>query len=555
MKKLRTPSKQDKKLLLAIIAAAAVMLIVVAVIISSALGGKNDTPSADDSGDINTDTSDNTPPPADGNGEYGEGEIDPENAEKEEDGTDVNADELESESGRSNGIDVSKWQGYIDWNAVKESGIEFAFIRIGYRGENGNIYKDDNADYNIQQAQKAGVSVGVYFFSTAISPEEAKEEAEWTLDAIKGYSISYPVVYDCEGFKSSESRMHALTAGERTENALVFLREVRAAGYDSMIYVARNDAFLHWSMTKIPAEHKVWIAQYSDIPYPAQDKPDYPGRFDAWQYTNKGRVNGIDGNVDMVVCYFTKDISAPKDPDAAPDDVNVPLTNEEKKYTPANDIVTAKELTNLRAAATTKSDVIATLKNGETLTRTAIGSNGWSKLDYNGQTVYAITNYLTTDLDYVSVPQSDARYNIDGMYFDACYDSVTAKEVVNLRAKPTTDSEIVASLNNGEYIDRIATSDRGWSMLSYNGEKVYAVSSYLTNGSTDADGFETVDEQVTAKIETNLRTAPSTDSSEVVYTLKNGEYIRRIGKSANGWSKLEYNGQIVYALTSYLTTE
>ena len=105
-------------------------------------------------------------------------------------------------------------------------------------------------------------------------------------------------------------------------------------------------------------------------------------------------------------------------------------------------------------------------------------------------------------------------------------------------------------------------SDKGWSRLIYNGQVVYAVTSYLSNEvvtpteptpPTSDDGFTPVDEQVTAKEETNLRTQPTTDGSEIVYTLKHGEYVRRIGVHPNGWSKLEYNGQIVYAITSYLT--
>ena len=127
-----------------------------------------------------------------------EGEEDPENEESEEEtGVEVKVDELIVGSDRINAIDVSKWQGKINWNDVKESGIEVAFVRIGYRGENGTIYKDEHADYNIQQAEKAGILVGVYFFSTAVSEEEAIEEANWTKAAIMGFSISYPVVYDC----------------------------------------------------------------------------------------------------------------------------------------------------------------------------------------------------------------------------------------------------------------------------------------------------------------------------------------------------------------------
>jgi len=111
----------------------------------------------------------------------GDAQIDPENLElTDEIGATVDAEELVAGKDRTNGIDVSKWQGKIDWTKVKQSGIDFAFIRIGYRGENGIIYKDDNADYNIQQAQKADVLVGVYFFSTAISETEAVEEAPAT---------------------------------------------------------------------------------------------------------------------------------------------------------------------------------------------------------------------------------------------------------------------------------------------------------------------------------------------------------------------------------------
>lgn len=494
----------------------------------------------------------------------GDDTVDPENAEiMEEDGADVNADELTAESGLSNGIDVSKWQGKIDWQRVKNSGIEFAFIRIGYRGENGKIYRDDNADYNIQQAQKVGVLVGVYFFSTAVNESEAAEEAQWTLQAIKGYSISYPVVYDCEGFRNDNSRMHEVTAGERTQNALAFLDTVSEAGYDAMLYGARNELLnpLYWQRSQIEEKYKLWIAQYPETTYPKKAKPDYIGRCDAWQYTDKGTVSGIDGNVDMVVCYFTKEETAPKDKNAAPGTAAAPLTEEEKLYTAVNETVTAKDATNLRRSATTKSDIVTTLKNGQTVTRTGIGSNGWSKLSYNGQTVYAITSYLTTDLSF-ETPAAPSQDIVSGNTFEPKNDSVTAKEKVNLRTLPTTDSDVVYTLKSGEFLERTAVSNKGWSRLIYNGQTVYAVTSYLTDKVTtpepetsqpESDGFTAVDEQVTAKVETNLRSAPSTADSQVIYTLKNGEYVRRIGIHTNGWSKLEYNGQTVYAITSYLT--
>lgn len=537
-----------KVIIITIVAA----LVVIATILVIALGSK-------DKGEnpVTNDDFDTT--------QTGDATIDPENTEliEEEEGIDVKVEDLTEESGRSNGIDVSKWQGKIDWQKVKDSGIEFAFIRIGYRGENGVIYKDDNADYNIQQAQKTGMLVGVYFFSTAVSEAEAKEEANWTLQAIEGYSISYPVVYDCEGYKVSNSRMYSLSSEERTDYALTFLKIISDAGYDAMFYGSRNDMFdsSYWNVSQIEKDYKVWVAQYPAITYPRKDKPDYNGRYDAWQYTNKGTVSGVSGNVDMVVCYFTKEKADPKNASAAPGVADAPLTNEEKIYTGVNEQVTAKQLTNLRTAATTKSDIVVTLKNGEVVTRIGIGTNGWSKLQYNGQTVYAITSYLTTDLSVIE-PETPEQDIVAGNTFEAKNDRVTAKEFVNLRALPTTDSEIVGTLNSGEFLERTAVSNKGWSRLIYNGQVVYAVTSYLSNEvvtpspeppATDSDGFSLVDEQVTAKEETNLRTKPTTQGSEVVYALKNGEYVKRIGVHSNGWSKLEYNGQIVYAITSYLT--
>ena len=330
----------------------------------------------------------------------GDAELDPENAEiHEENGKDVDAQGLLDKKGKSNGIDVSKWQGKIDWQKVKNAGIEFAFIRIGYRGENGVIYKDDHADYNIQQAQNVGVLVGVYFFSTAINEEEAKEEAEWTLQAIEGYKVSYPVVYDCEGYKDPMSRMFKLSASQRTSNAMAFLETVKNSEYDTMFYGALGEIKdnAYWEIEKIEKKHKVWVAQYSDTVYPQKEKPDYKGKCSAWQYTNKGHVDGISGNVDMVVCYFTKKEATAKNVSVTPKTAKAPLTDEEKIYTVVNEQVTAKELTNLRSAATTKSNIVVALKNGEIAIRIGIGNNGWSKLEYNGQIVYAISSYLTVE--------------------------------------------------------------------------------------------------------------------------------------------------------------
>lgn len=494
------------------------------------------------------------------------GDVDPENTEiGETGGASVNAENLHHETGKANGVDVSKWQGRIDWAKVKKDGIDFAIIRVGYRGEDGVIYKDSNADYNIQQAAANGVLIGVYFFSTAVNKTEARQEADWTTSMIAGYPISYPVVYDCEGFDNLESRMNKVTAEERTENALAFLNAVSDRGYDGMMYssaIQLQNSYC-WITERISSKYRIWVANYTNPPYPATPHPDYDEKYDMWQYTNKGTVSGISGNCDLVVSFFIAAEQKPKNGAAAPQKADPPKTAEEMKYTEVNDNVTAKIEVNLRDAATTKSNVVGVLKKGEFIKRIAKGSNGWSKLLYNGKTVFAITSYLTTDPNYAAVtpPKEDI---VAGNTFTKVSDKVTAKEKVNLRALPTTDSEILGSLSAGTYLERTATSNRGWSRLNYNGQVVYAITSYLTTdkvtgvsstqGTTSTDdGFRVVNDRVTAKIETNLRDKPTTEGSNVIYTLKNGEYITRIGMSDSGWSKLDYNGQTVYAISSYLT--
>ena len=467
---------------------------------------------------------------------------------------------------KAKGIDVSKWQGKIDWKKVKSAGIDFAIIRIGQRAENGKIIKDDFADYNIQQADKNGILIGVYFFSTAISSSEASEEAQWVAENIKSYPISYPVVWDCEGFSESDSRMFSLTNEQRTANAVSFLNKIESLGYEGMFYGSATElsGSLKWNTPKIEASFKIWLASYPQVTYPQISVPDYQGKYDMWQYTDKGAVSGIKGNTDMVVSYFAVKKAAAKSNKAAP--VASAPKEIDNIYTSTNEKVTAKDVVNLRDSASTKGNVVGSLKNGDVLTRTATGANGWSKLSYNGKTVYAVSSYLTTDLSY-KPPTNSSN---DG--FKPVNEKVTAKDKTNLRSVPNgSDSgTVVYTLKNGEVAVRIGVADSGWSKVTYGGKTLYAISSYLTtdlsykppvesnsSSETSSSGLKTtftdVDEQVTAKSETNLRSLPSVTDSEVIYTLKNGEYVTRTGVSSNGWSRLEYNGKTVYAVSSYLT--
>lgn len=470
------------------------------------------------------------------------------------------------------GIDVAKYQGTIDWQQVAESGIDFAIIRIGYRGvEDGQIKADTNGLYNLQEASKAGIPIGAYFFSTAVSKEEAVEEAYWLAEQIAPYPITYPVVYDCENFNDPESRQYHMTRQERTDVALVFLETIENSGYESMFYASKNDMEFDsaWEMSRIENKYKIWVAQYPAEPYPQTAQSSYSGNHHMWQYATDGIIPGITQPVDLNVAYFGYDgIEEPRDKHAAQEvkaDAEALMDFEEVSET-----VTAKAETNLRSIPSqgTDSEILRTLKNGEFAQRVAVSNSGWSKLTVEGEVYYAVSSYLTTDLSYtgqadIIVPADTNDDDIETVFY-ATNQLVTAKDTVNLRSIPSVerkDAVIIAQLKHGEVATCIGTSDNGWSKLIYRGTTCYAVSSYLTeSGGSPAEeeiigvDFETVNEQVTAKDTVNLRTLPSVENkeSQILVQLERGDIAARIGVSDNGWSKLIYNGVTCYAVSRYL---
>lgn len=471
------------------------------------------------------------------------------------------------------GIDVARYQGTIHWAEAAASGVDFAMVRVGMRGmAEGEISPDSNARYNLQEAEKNGVKLGVYFFSTAISQEEAVEEADWTADFIAQYPITYPVVYDCEGFTDTESRQYGMSKTERTDIALAFLKRIEQRGYEGMFYAAKNelqDETL-WETSRIEKHYKIWVAQFPGDADPAVHTSSYTGEHQMWQYTMEGSVPGISQPVDMNVAYFGYDgVEKPKD--ETPPAEAFPDVEALMDFTEVNEEVTAKVETNLRdiPSQDTDSTVLYTLKNGEIATRIAVSSSGWSKVTFNGNTYYAVTSYLTTDLNYSADAAGEAGEDGIKTVFTPVNQEVTAKNVVNLRKLPSVEHEdatVVAQLKNGDVATCVGVSDNGWSKLEYKGETCYAVTSYLTPvGSGELptqpedDGiqtqFEEMNDLVTAKVEVNLRSLPSVEDPDcvVVASLKNGEVVTRTGINRDvGWSRVEYNGQTLYCVSSYL---
>ncbi len=191
------------------------------------------------------------------------------------------------------GIDVSKYQGDIDWKAVAESGIDFAIIRCGYRGSSsGTLVEDPYFKKNIAGATQNGIKVGVYFYSQAITQAEAVEEASMALELVKGYHLQLPIFVDTE---SSGGRGDNISKEARTQFLKAFCETVKNAGYKPGVYSGR-----YWYTNKVNAseleQYHIWVAQYNT-------ECTYTGRYDIWQYTDSGTVPGIKGNVDMDIAY------------------------------------------------------------------------------------------------------------------------------------------------------------------------------------------------------------------------------------------------------------
>lgn len=195
------------------------------------------------------------------------------------------------------GVDISKYQEYVDFNKLKKAGIDFCMLRVGARGYGtGQLVLDPYFQENIKRATDAGLDIGVYFFSQAITEEEAKEEANMVLEQIEDYEVKYPVVFDMEYVENDTARVEQLSRAEKTAITQAFCQMVEIEGYTPMIYGKKEWLLKKIDLTQLE-DYDVWLAQYEDI-------PDYPYQFTMWQYTTKGKVDGIAGKVDLNISFI-----------------------------------------------------------------------------------------------------------------------------------------------------------------------------------------------------------------------------------------------------------
>lgn len=193
------------------------------------------------------------------------------------------------------GIDVSRYQGKIDWQKVKAAGVEFVILRAALRGYgNGQLYEDSMAQENYRGATEAGLKVGAYIFSQAISEEEAREEAQYLLDITRNWQLDMPLVFDWECL-AEDYRTMGVDARALTDYTIAFCETVKAAGREPMIYYNPTQSYKQMYLEEL-TDYGFWLAMYAQ-------ELDYPHKVDLWQYTNQGSVPGISGNVDINL-YF-----------------------------------------------------------------------------------------------------------------------------------------------------------------------------------------------------------------------------------------------------------
>ena len=227
-------------------------------------------------------------------------------------------------NGVRKGIDVSGYQQLINWDLVKASGIEFAMIKVGYRGwGSGKIIQDGYFERNIREAKRVGLKVGVYFYSGAINTSEAIEEAQFVINKVRNYSLDYPVAFDFEDFESTQTRYYRLNKNQRTDISIAFLDMVKRHGYTPMIYGNPNyfNYERYFDTSRLVTQYKVWLAhyywadsarnQYSDFSHflASGKKTGYSyenkqGTIDMWQFSSEGIIRGISGRVDLNLSYF-----------------------------------------------------------------------------------------------------------------------------------------------------------------------------------------------------------------------------------------------------------
>ncbi|WP_434793959.1 hypothetical protein TPDSL_05040 [Terrisporobacter petrolearius] len=417
------------------------------------------------------------------------------------------------------GIDVSKWNGNINWRSVKNSGVDYVIIRGGY----GTSTIDPKFKTYIEGAKSVGLKIGVYWFSYATTPNNAAIEAQACLNAISPYksSVTYPVFFDFEydSVRYANNNGVKVTRDLASRMATSFLNQVESKGYTSGIYTNKDFSSTYFTSDLI-SSNNMWVAQYSSTN--TFGKP-----YSMWQYSEKGSVPGISGYVDMnYTCLKTFGGSSGSEEPSTP--------SENQGVTTAN--------VNFRKSASTSSSIIETIPKNTNVEVIDKSTSGWYKVKYKGNTGYV-------SKDYVKLNGSGSDDNTPPSFSEK--GATTAN--LNLRKSASTSSSIIETIPKNTTVEVIDKSTSGWYKVKYKGNTGYVSKDYVKlNGSGSDDNTPpSSSEKGATTANLNLRKSASTSSS-IIATIPKNTTIEIVSKSNSKWYKVKYKGNTGYVSKDYV---
>ena len=445
------------------------------------------------------------------------------------------------------GIDVSKWNGDIDWKSVKDAGADYVIIRAGF----GSSTVDEKFYQNIKGARDAGLKIGIYWFSYATSVEKAKAEAQKCIEVISEFkeNITYPVFFDYEYASRDYAEKQGVTVTKElaTEMANTFINTIKSAGYPTGLYTNKDFGNKYFSEDIINSNN-LWVAQYAN-------KNTYGRAYDMWQYTEKGKIAGVSGDVDLnYTCLIPEGVNINNDDitdgNENNDNVNDDTTGGNENNDNVNDDTTSGNENNDNA----NDDTTGGNENNDNVNDDTTGGNE------NNDNVNDDTTGENENNDNVNDDTTSGNENNDNVNDDTntennpstVIEKGVTTENLNLRVEASTSSKIITTIPKGKTIEIVEKLNSGWYKVNYNGKTGYVSSSYVSiNGSTENKPSIVTEKGVTTE-NLNLRVEAST-SSKIITTIPKGKTIEIVEKLNSGWYKVNYNGKTGYVSSSYVS--
>lgn len=450
------------------------------------------------------------------------------------------------------GIDVSYHQGTIDWTKVKAAGIDFAIIRMGYRGYSaGTLYTDTKFTQNMQGAIAAGLKVGVYFFTEAVSTDEAIAEANYVANAISSYNITMPVAIDWESNAAASDGGRKITAGlTKAQNTIIcstFCDVIKTYGYTPMVYANKSDFTNRLDGAALGEKYEIWLARYNT-------KADYNNTYTFWQYSagsaaNKGSVDGISGNVDLNFWYTSGTVENPSFTHGA---------SSSAIATPEPEPDEVDDVTQLSASSASKSITLSWRKvkgaTGYEISRKDAYNGSYKKVKTisDGETVCWKNSGLSKKHEYYYRVRAYIKISSGNIY--SSYSTITAatkpSSQVGIAKKALTLTKKPAK-NSGKLVKVPAGSSLEYAGLTYlkNGKKFLHVRFFtatkIYDGYLPANTSLKYYPQGNTTARLNLRKTPGTTGKLLTSIPKDTPLAVLGSKKVAGitWYKTSYSGK------------